>query len=403
MGGFASDDSSWQEHTAVFGNLNLSGDNTVRAKPRATSANLSSLNASRRPSEAEGYQAFSMTGPSPAKRRKSDTQDDDRPSQVGLGVSVGTEDEAWAAQRPRPPRRTASVPEGVNMEPAASSDRSATPPPAEAAAQAPAALRPSDDGMFFASTVVLALSDNEWAASLHQKLGLSKGDLERMSTELASAFDRCRLANGMSQVNIGGGGGVQTSPPRTSEGRGSAFNTPSSRLSHDVNTDSPSTASNASVSSLPPNIRMAGRQPETPHSKFGSSSSSTASPAHPSLQTPVGHIGSVFQSQDYNQQSWSGTAPLSRMYDVDWRSPVPAHALSSPISGDAKIPVGVTIPPPPTHAPPQPSPALQSPVTVQPQYIANDYQTRMQFQQPRYGPGSVPIYYNPQFQQLQQE
>lgn len=344
------------------------------SKPRAHSAALSSIAGSRRDSGAEVHQYQSVQ--SPSKRRKSDTADQ-RAEQVGLGVNFGADggdDGAW--RHTRGLRRTESVPDNIPIDPALTgeSHRSSTPPPqAVNGGMHNGRPRPTNDGNYFASTVVLALSQSQWAGEIHNRLGLERADLDSMGPGLAVAYDRWRLEQSMGRVSLYSSAG-HMSPPPSSPPR--PFTTPSSQRGIGQDTSgSPSTSSSNSHHSMPGlshrpgsnpvmGVATAGRPPETPQSKHqhAGSGSSSASPAHPTLQTPSSNSQAIFPPHDINQ-TW--TAATARMYEVGWRDQYPPPL---PIQGQ----MGVDgkpglIPPPPLHAPSNaPMPALQSPVTVQP-------------------------------------
>lgn len=379
MAGFASDDSSW-EHNTMLSTLSLSGggDATVRAsKPRAQSAALSSIAGSRRDSGAEVPGNYAPL-PSPSKRRKSDTADQ-RMEQVGLGVNFGADggagDGAW--RHTRALRRTESVPDNIPIDPALTGEphRSPTPPPGSlghGSGMQGGRPRPSADGNYFASTVVLALSQSQWSGEIHNRLGLERSDLDSMGPGLAVAYDRWRMEQSMERVSLDSG--VAASPPPSSPAR--PFATPSSRGGPGQDTSaSPSTSSNNSHQSMPSlthrpgsnpamGVASAGRPPETPNSKQnGGSGSSSTSPAHPTLQTPSSNSQAVFPHHDINQ-TW--TAATARMYEVGWRDQYPSQPIPGQMPTDGSNKPGM-IPPPPLHAPSNaPMPALQSPVTMQP-------------------------------------
>ncbi len=405
MGGFASDDSSW-EHNTMLSTLTLSGggDATVRAsKPRAQSAALSSIAGSRRDSGAEvhGY----PTVQSPSKRRKSEAGD----HQVGLGVNFGqegTDNEAW--RHTRDLRRTESATDNIPIDPALTGEaqRSPTPPPPSGpygngihASQAP-----SSDGTYFASTVVTALSQSQWLGEIHNRLGVDRADLESMGPGLAATYDRWRYEQNRSRASLDSSGG-RVSPSPQSPSR--PFATPSSRgVGQDNTTGSPSSSSNSHHSvpglshrpgSNPIGVASAGRPPHTPkHQHVGSGSSSSNSPAHPTLQTPASHQG-VFPPHDINQ-TW--TAHTARMYEAGWREQYPPP-MPGQIMADGKPGM---IPPPPLHAPSNaPMPALHSPVPVQPgvfqqtptQAAPRTFPPNVHPQAPQQGMPGVQMYYGP--------
>ncbi|CAK9781305.1 hypothetical protein CC85DRAFT_105683 [Cutaneotrichosporon oleaginosum] len=371
MGGFASDDSSW-EHNTMLSTLTLSGggDATVRAsKPRGQSAALSSIAGSRRDSGAEvhGY----STVQSPSKRRKSEAGD----HQVGLGVNFGQQDgagdnEAW--RQGRNLRRTESATDNIPIDPALTGEsrRSPTPPPLGTRSNGlQGSQPPSSDGNYFASTVVMALSQTQWSGEIQNRLGMDRADLESMGPGLAATYDRWRYEQNRGRGSLDSNGGrvspSPASPPKP-------FATPSTRgVGQDNTSASPSTSSNNSHHSMPglshrpssnPTISVAsaGRPPQTPkHQQHIGSGSSSNSPAHPTLQTPVSHQG-VFPPHDINQ-TW--TAHTARMYEAGWREQYPPP-MPGQMMADGKAGI---IPPPPIHAPSNaPMPALHSPVTVQP-------------------------------------
>ncbi|BEJ15728.1 hypothetical protein CspHIS471_0503330 [Cutaneotrichosporon sp. HIS471] len=370
MGGFASDDSSW-EHNTMLSTLTLSGggDATVRAsKPRAQSAALSSIAGSRRDSGAEvhGY----PTVQSPAKRRKSEAGD----QQVGLGVNFGQEgagnNEAW--RQTRDLRRTESAADNIPIDPALTGEahRSPTPPPAVPLGNGMHGSQPppSSDGTYFASTVVMALSQTQWSGEIQNRLGVDRADLESMGPGLAATYDRWRYDQNRGRASFDSSGG-RVSPSPMSPSR--PFATPSSRgVGQDYTSESPSTSSNNSHHNMPglshrpgsnPTISVAsaGRPPHTPKHQHVNSGSSSNSPANPTLQTPASHQG-VFPQHDINQ-TW--TAHTARMYESGWREQYPPP-MPGQMMADGKPGM---IPPPPLHAPSNaPMPALHSPVTVQP-------------------------------------
>lgn len=408
MAGFASDDSSW-EHNTMLSTLTLSGggDATVRAsKPRAQSAALSSIAGSRRDSGVEVHNYSSVQ--SPSKRRKSDTADQ-RVDQVGLGVNFGQEEsgDGGAWRHTRALRRTESVPDNIPIDPALTgeSHRSPTSPPPSMGNGRP---RPSNDGNYFASTVVMALSQSQWAGEIHNRLGLERSDVDSMGPELAVAYDRWRLEQNMGRVSLDSSAG-RMSPPPSSPPR--PFTTPSSRgVGYDTSA-SPSTSSNNSHHSMPglghrpgsnPTMGVAaGRPPETPQSKHqhGGSGSSSTSPAHPTLQTPASNSHMFPPPHDINQ-TW--TAATARMYDVGWRDQYPPpHTMPGQMTVDGKPGL---IPPPPLHAPSNaPMPALHSPVTMQPgvfqqtptQAAPRQFVPNLHPQPPQRGMPGAPMYYGP--------
>lgn len=427
------DDPAWQEHTAVFGNLSLSPDATVRAKPRPSSVALASVTASRRPSDQPEFQPFGLHAdqrPSPAKRRKSDSEDE-RHARVGLGVIIDPELEGVGPFNPGRPVQRRSVSDhsslGDSME--VSPDRSPTPPPVP---DLPAEFRqfasrsmvgtagggeqPSPEGVFFSSAVVLALTDSQWGAVLESKLGIKRKHLEAMATDIAAAYEKWRVHSGTGQVTLDPATRMSmTQSPTTSASpnTSSAFHTPSqpSRLQDGAPLKSPSTSSTASdvaplavsrsssTPSIPTTMRLTQVQmPETPQSK-PASSSSTTSPVQPTLQTPLTGQGR------FTPQQWSNATapPLGRPYEGEWRGAYPHHALSSPITSRGKDggPPGITIMPAPVHM----QPAMPSPGAP-----GSHYGHHADFQRASmaaYSPATpvnqrhvagVPIYYNPQFQ-----
>lgn len=427
--GFASDSSSWQEHTAVFGNLSLSGDATVRAsKPRATSAGLSNVTSRRQSGQSGADFPFGHqdTRPSPAKRRKSEMEDGPG---VGLGVvmSSDTEDNNWDRRRP------ASVPDGSVLDPSIRS-RSATPPPFPDDVNVAGQVRLSPEGIYFANTVVQALTTSHWGAALNSKLGMTRDHVESMGQDIASTYERWRLAHGMSQVTLDPDTRAQVmaqtatqSPPPPSSPRSSSYATPAGQRVGDVPMESPS---NSSTTSSVPNMALGprsssttslstaagmrftqpGQAPETPQSKATTSSPNT-SPINPTLQTPSSQRHGVFPPGDYQQWPVATAPQPPRLYDTtDWRGQYPNHSLSSPITGPAK---DQPIPPAPSHM-------LQSPITVQPGFMAQEYNsaaggpprghipftpaTPVPQRGSNYfsGPGAVPMFYNPQMQHQQQ-
>ncbi|KAL1407724.1 hypothetical protein Q8F55_007157 [Vanrija albida] len=424
------DDPAWQEHTAVFGNLSLSPDATVRAKPRPSSIALASVTASRRPSDQPEFQPFGLHAdqrPSPAKRRKSDSEDE-RHARVGLGVIIDPELEGVGPFNPgRPVSDHSHSSLDDPMEP--SPDRSPTPPPVgdlpaefrQFASRSMVATRgaeqPSPEGVFFSSAVVLALHDSQWGEVLETKLGIKRKHLEAMATDIAAAYEKWRVHSGTGQVTLDPATRMSmTQSPTTSASpnTSSAFHTPSqpSRAQDGAPLKSPSTSSTASdvaplaavsrsssTPSIPTTMRLTQVQmPETPQSK-PSSSSSTTSPVQPTLQTPLNGQGR-FAPQ------WSNATapPLGRPYEGgEWRGAYQHHTLSSPITSRGKdgAPPGINIMPAPVH--------LQS-AMPSPGAPGSSYAHHAEFHRASmagYSPATpvnqrhlagVPIFYNPQFQ-----
>lgn len=306
MAGFASD-SSWNEHTAVFSNLSLSGDGTVRAsKHRPVHAFNHGHPMSRHASDNDDYEyGLQRSG---SKRRKSDAGE----VAVGLGVTVDYEDWSNTARRPRQSRRTASVPDGAIFD-VHNSDPPTLPSNFhQNVVRVPPSSTATPEGIFFATSVVAAVSASEWSAILQSRLGLTGELLERMGNDLAITYDRWRVEQGLNPVTLDQETrmSIQTSsPPVPTSPSSASFATPSQR-NPDVMQQQPSPSTSARGG--------APAAPGTPQSQTKAGHlSSNASPTNPNPQTPAQHQ-SVFPPQPFTgDPSWQSAAP---MYDSDWRN-----------------------------------------------------------------------------------
>lgn len=359
MAGFASD-SSWNEHTAVFSNLSLSGDGTVRASKHRPQHAFSHHNAPPLPSrhhasDNDDYGGYDSER-SASKRRKSDAGE----VAVGLGVTVDNDDWSNTARRPRASRRTASVPDGAIF------DMHPSDPPTlpsnfhQNVVRVPPSSTATPEGIFFASSVVAAVSASEWSAILQSRLGLTGELLERMGNDLAITYDRWRVEQGLNPVTLDQETrmSIQTSsPPVPTSPSSASFATPSQRHPDVMQQQT----------SPPTSSRGAPQAPGTPQSQSKGHSSSNASPTNPNLQTPAQQQGMFPQQPFGGEGSWQA----GPMYDSDWRNQFagkeqygnPNVVIPSPMSGEYNAPRGA-------------------------------------FNQNARGvPATTPLYYNPQFPQ----
>lgn len=372
LSGFS--DASWNEHTAVFGNLSLSGDQdaTVRAKhPRNNSAAFN-ITGSRRTSDADyGFGD---------KRRKSE-EDEHSLSSIDWGRGGGGK-----------ARRSISVPEGIVLQAVNGPSRSPSPPPPLLDRRHGQYSDASPEGMYFANNVVQGLNNTPWGDNLQTKLGIHQQDLDRMSPEFAGVYDKWRVEAGMTHYFLDPETRAQVMPNSSSSSspQSSTYPTPGQPR------DRPMSAM---------------VHPETPQTK-GTPSTSTS----PVMQTPAGQHPSMFPPAEYGQQ-WSATAPqLTRTYDSEWRGNFGHHTLSSPMGNPKDT---MPMPPAPAHGPLPPQQQQhqqqQPQMHVQTGFVNQEYQTPAG---PRSGvpftpvtpvpqrghqvsnsTGNVQMFYNPQYQQ----
>ncbi|KAK8865889.1 hypothetical protein IAR55_001037 [Kwoniella newhampshirensis] len=191
--------------------------NTWGGKARAASTSVPTSAVSRKPPSAAALPIGTKTGPSPAKRRKSEPEPEEFRApvghQYGLGVIMGKGDipESWTTQpteeRPRP-RRTASDGVMLSGENLREWSRSPTPPPVPTLPREYQRLNdqtlPSAQANFFASFVVLALgkaTDSEKKV-LQDHLGVGRDEIEGMKDGFAQLYDKWALERGMSKVSL---------------------------------------------------------------------------------------------------------------------------------------------------------------------------------------------------------
>jgi len=143
------------------------------------------------------------TGPSPAKRRKSEPEPEEFRDKAKDGASSGISDEMWSPgsiDRPRT-RRVAS--DGVTI-PAAARTAETPPMPSTYAevSTPPFPSQPTHAGSYFASTVIWALTASNSLPQLQAHLGIGAAELEEMKGSLAAVFEQHRLQNGMRSVSL---------------------------------------------------------------------------------------------------------------------------------------------------------------------------------------------------------
>lgn len=366
MAGFASD-TSWNEHTAVFSNLSLSGDGTVRAskhRGQPTHAFNQGQSMSRHASDNDDYGYTSDLQRTNSKRRKSDAGGD---GPVGLGVTV---DDDWSntARRPRQSRRTASVPDGAIFDLHNSDGPPALPPNFhQNVVRVPPSSTASPEGIFFATSVVAAVSASEWSALLQSRLGLTGELLERMGNDLAITYDRWRVEQRLNPVTLDQETRMSlqsSSPPVPTSPSSASFATPSQRH-HEVMQQQPSP---------PTSSRGAPVAPGTPQSQSkAGASSSNASPTNPTLQTPSQQQGGFPQPPFSGDPSWQSTP----VYGSDWRNQFAQQGKEQ--YGNPNVVI-------PSHNAGMSGPDFSAP--------------RGPFNQNARGvPATTPLYYNPQFPQ----
>ena len=145
-----------------------------------------------------------MTGPSPAKRRKSEPEPEEFRDKAKDGASSGIAIEMWSpgsTDRPRP-RRVAS--DGVTIP---TVGRTAETPPMPSGfgevSTPPFPSQPTHAGAYFASTVIWALSVSNSLPLLQTQLGIGPNEIEDMRMSLAAVFEQHRLQSGMRSVSLG--------------------------------------------------------------------------------------------------------------------------------------------------------------------------------------------------------
>ena len=232
MGAAASDGTMWSTEASSSGSAvdlmpssahDNKGKSTSRSRSRPGQPNFPEANRIFQPMFAPvGSHSRRTAGSKPSKRRKSEPDPEEfRPSKTkneeyGLGVIVG--DESWQpeanvipGERPKP-RRTAS--EGATI-PLSGRPLKSPAPQFPGSTSLAEQIETTEQGNFFATTLLYALNASGLQKQLEETLGMGSDDLQYVKAELAAVYDRWSMEKGLRDVTLAGRRGSQTSDGQT--------------------------------------------------------------------------------------------------------------------------------------------------------------------------------------------